>query len=99
MINPTTHAISEFSAGLNQGSNLQQGLVASPDGNLWFSDPGTTRAVGMIDPTTHAISEFSSGLNPAASRALRSWSARTALCGSRTAAPRRRSGESTRPRT
>ena len=26
---------------------------------MWFSDPGTTRAVGMINPTTHAISEFS----------------------------------------
>ena len=26
---------------------------------MWFSDPGTTRAVGMINPTTQAISEFS----------------------------------------
>src|SRR5438270_4565016 len=28
MINPTTRAISEFSAGLNPGANLQQALVA-----------------------------------------------------------------------
>jgi streptogramin lyase len=62
-IDPTTHAISEFSAGLNPGANLQQGLVAGPDGNLWFTDSGTTRAIGMINPSTHAISEFSSGLN------------------------------------
>jgi outer membrane lipoprotein SlyB len=63
VINPTTHAISEFSSGLNQGATLQQGLVAGPDGNLWFTEsaPG---AIGMINPTTHAISEFSVGLNP-----------------------------------
>ena len=31
---------------------------------MWFSDPGTTRAIGTIDPLTQAISEFSAGLNP-----------------------------------
>jgi hypothetical protein len=66
MINPTTHAISEYSAGLNHGSVPQQGIVAGPDGNIWFTDRGTTRAIGMIDPTTHMISEFTSGLNAGA---------------------------------
>src|SRR5213078_1253926 len=51
---------------LNPGANLQQALVAGPDGNLWFTDQGTTKAIGMINPTTHAISEFSTGLNPGA---------------------------------
>ena len=99
VINPTTHAISEFSAGLNPGSNLQQGLVAGADGNLWFTDAGTTKAIGMINPTTHAISEFSAGLNPGSSRVPRSSSAPTAPSGSWTAARRRRSVGSTRPRT
>jgi streptogramin lyase len=63
MINPTTHAIIEFSAGLTQSTTLQQGLVAGPDGNLWFTE-STPSAIGMINPTTHAISEFSVGLNP-----------------------------------
>ena len=34
-----------------------------PDGNMWFSDPGTTRAIGVINPFTQVISEFSAGLN------------------------------------
>jgi streptogramin lyase len=46
VINPTTHAITEFSSGLNPGAALQQGLVAGPDGNLWFTDGGTTPAIG-----------------------------------------------------
>ena len=33
------------------------------DGNMWFSDPGTTRAVGVINPFTQEISEFSAGLS------------------------------------
>ena len=66
MINPATHAISEFSAGLNPGSVPGASIVVGPDGALWFMDGGTTQAIGRIDPTTHAISEFSSGLNPGA---------------------------------
>jgi streptogramin lyase len=57
-----THAVSEYSTGLNPGS-LPTSLVAGSDGNIWFTDLGTTKAVGVIDPSTHAISEFSSGLN------------------------------------
>jgi virginiamycin B lyase len=30
---------------------------------MWFSDPGTTRAVGVINPFTQVISEFNAGLN------------------------------------
>src|SRR4051794_27461378 len=63
-INPTTHAISEFS--LPAGS-MPLGIAAGPDGNVWFTDNGTTKAIGTIDPATHAISEFSSGLNAGAS--------------------------------
>jgi streptogramin lyase len=61
MINPTTHAISEFSL---PATSMPLGIAAGPDGNVWFTDSGTPRAIGMINPTTHAISEFSSGLNP-----------------------------------
>ena len=61
-INPTTHAISEFSTGLNFESN-PNGIAAGPDGNLWFTDPSPNDAVGEISPTTDAITEFSTGLN------------------------------------
>jgi len=66
MINPTTHAITEFSAGLNAGSRPGASIVVGPDGALWFMDGGTTQAIGRIDPTTHAITEFSVGLSPGA---------------------------------
>ncbi len=53
--------ITEFSAGLNPGS-APWSIVAGPDGNLWFTDDGTTRAIGRITPSG-AITEFSTGLN------------------------------------
>jgi streptogramin lyase len=62
VFNPVTHAVSEFSAGLNAGNKLNS-LVAGGDGNVWFTDQGATKAIGVINPTTHAISEFSAGLN------------------------------------
>ncbi len=65
MINPTTHAVSEFSTGLNGGS-LPQIIETGSDGGLWFTDSGTTNAIGRIDPTTHAIQEFSAGMTPGA---------------------------------
>src|SRR5262249_12990887 len=52
--------ITEFSAGLNVGS-APGAIAPGPDGNLWFTDVGTTRAVGRITPTG-AIPEFSAGL-------------------------------------
>ena len=54
--------ISEFSAGLNVNSN-PLGVVSGSDGNLWFTDEGTTSAIGRITPTGQ-ITEFSAGLNP-----------------------------------
>src|SRR4029434_6999346 len=58
----TGGTVTRFTSGLNPGSAVRS-IAMGTDGNMWFSDPGTTRAVGMINPTTHAISEFSSGLN------------------------------------
>jgi hypothetical protein len=61
MINPTTHAISEFA--IPSGAAPSR-ITAGPDGNLWFSEeyfPPREQGVGqigMINPTTHAITEF-----------------------------------------
>ena len=60
-IDPATHAISEFSVGLNAGANLGR-IAVGPDGNLWFGDKGTTQDIEVMNPTTHAITKFS-GLN------------------------------------
>lgn len=65
-----TGTITEFSTGLNAGSKpgnaetalLARGLTAGPDGNVWFTDNGTTKAIGRINPTG-TITEFSTGLN------------------------------------
>ena len=40
-------------------------IVAGSDGDLWFSDIGTTKAIGRIDPSGQ-ITEFSAGLNSGA---------------------------------
>jgi CSLREA domain-containing protein len=52
MINPVTHAITEFGGGTDFNP---ESITAGPDGNLWFTDTG--RLIGTIDPTTHAITE------------------------------------------
>jgi virginiamycin B lyase len=54
-------SITEFSVGLNAGTS-PAAIAAGPDGNLWFTDAGTTKAVGRI-ATDGTITEFSSGLN------------------------------------
>jgi streptogramin lyase len=54
-------AIVEFSAGLNAGS-APSAITPGADGNLWFTDEGTTPAIGRITPAG-AITEFSAGLN------------------------------------
>jgi hypothetical protein len=59
--------ITTFTNGLNVGSAPNE-LTAGPDGNLWFTDVGTTRAIGRITPGGQ-ITEFSTGL-PATSRPL-----------------------------
>jgi streptogramin lyase len=63
MINPTTHAISEFkipNVGKGKGTPVHpMAITAGPDGNLWFTeDPFWTRNIDEINPTTHAISQF-----------------------------------------
>ena len=38
---------------------MPQDIVSGPGGNLWFTDAGTTPAIGKINPGTKAIEEFS----------------------------------------
>jgi hypothetical protein len=40
----------------------QQGIVAGPDGNIWFGDRGPIPALGRFDVATHTVTEFSNGL-------------------------------------
>ena len=54
--------ITEFSAGLNAGSQAEA-IASGPDGNLWFIDGSNTiPAIGRITPSG-AIAEFSAGLS------------------------------------
>jgi streptogramin lyase len=62
---PLTPTITEFSSGLNSGSAPSR-IAAGSDGDLWFTDDGTTKAIGRITPSG-TITEFSSGLNPGSS--------------------------------
>jgi hypothetical protein len=71
MIDPTTHAITEYTIATAPGSPAA--LMVEPDGNLWFSELGSvstfapppltlvvfnyTGAIAMISPTTHAITQ------------------------------------------
>lgn len=55
----TPGSINEFSSGLNSGS-VPQGIAPGPDGAIWFTDRGTTPAIGRFGPG--GISESSSGL-------------------------------------
>jgi streptogramin lyase len=53
-------AVTSFSSGLNLGSS-PRAIAAGPDGNLWFNDMGTTKAIGRITPAG-LISEFTGGV-------------------------------------
>jgi streptogramin lyase len=53
MINPTSHAISQFRTPGFQPRDI----IVGPDGNLWFNT--VEGSLGTINPKTHAISEFS----------------------------------------
>ncbi len=55
MINPTTHAISEFSTPTSSSEPF--GITAGPDGNLWFTEMNVNK-IAVINPTTDAVSEF-----------------------------------------
>jgi streptogramin lyase len=57
----TVGTITEYTGGLNSGS-FPGDLVAGTDGNVWFTDRGSTKAVGRVTPSG-AITEYSTGLN------------------------------------
>ena len=76
-IDPATGTIEEFgeSDGLPAGSapggdiafiGSGWGIAPGPDGNVWFTDSGSTKGIGRITPAG-AITEFSAGL-PATSK-------------------------------
>lgn len=44
-VDPVSHSITKYSAGLNAGS-APGGINTGADGNLWFTDQGTVRAMG-----------------------------------------------------
>ena len=62
------------------------GIAAGPDGNVWFTDHGTTAAIGRIAPDG-AIAEFSNGL-PTGSDPYKITADPTATSGSPNARPR-----------
>jgi len=51
--------VTEFSAGITPASS-PGAITAGPDGNLWFTEPGTNR-IGRITPTG-TVTEFSAGI-------------------------------------
>jgi streptogramin lyase len=53
--------ITEFNVGLNPESSPTS-IATGPEGNLWFTDDGTTKAIGRITPSG-TITEFTAGLN------------------------------------
>ena len=53
--------VSEFSNGLN-AAGIPSGIAPGSDGDLWFTNPGTTPEIGRITPSGQ-ITEFTSGLN------------------------------------
>jgi streptogramin lyase len=59
MINPTTHAISEFKVPRVKGAPVSglTAITAGSDGNFWFIAESPA-LIGEINPTTHAISQL-----------------------------------------
>jgi streptogramin lyase len=57
-------AITEFPLTVHPGSD-PLGVTPGRDGNLWFTDGGTTHAIGRITPSG-AITEFTQGLTSTA---------------------------------
>ena len=56
MINPTTHAITEFPVPNGSSYAHFEGIAVGSDGNLWFTEAGAVPdRIGEINPTTHAI--------------------------------------------
>ena len=57
---PPPGRVTEYSRGLHAAA-FPVGIAAGPDGNMWFTDEGSTPALGRITPRGR-ISEFSAGL-------------------------------------
>jgi streptogramin lyase len=54
--------ITEYAIGANGGNSgsVPEGPATGTDGNVWFTDNGTTiKTIGMIDPITGAVTEAS----------------------------------------
>ena len=59
-------SVSEYSilpAENNNTNSEPLAIVSGPDGNLWFTDLGTSE-IGKINPSTDAITMYSNGLTP-----------------------------------
>jgi streptogramin lyase len=55
MMNPTTHAITEFAIPTSTGTPT--GITAGPDGNIWFTESSANR-IGTLNIATDMITEF-----------------------------------------
>jgi streptogramin lyase len=64
VVGQARHEYAVATNGGNTGTSPKD-IILGSDGNLWFADTGTTKAIGEINPTTHVIAEYTySGLNP-----------------------------------
>ena len=63
VIDPTAARprITEYSIAANGGNagSVPEGPAADAHGNLWFTDNGSVKTIGMIDPITGAVTEAS----------------------------------------
>lgn len=64
-VDRVSRAIDEFSIADNggNGNSIPEGL-ASANGRIWFTDDGTTKAIGVVDPVTGAMAETTTSLAP-----------------------------------
>jgi streptogramin lyase len=66
-INPTTHAVEEFTMGITEGAEPWE-ITTGPDGDLWFTEfsgPSFVGRMARIEPGgTHKITEFFEGEFP-----------------------------------
>jgi len=65
VIDPGSHAISEYPISNAATYFPLGGIVAGPDGNLWYTEQGAgssrPHSFGTINPTTHAVSHYTTG--------------------------------------